>query len=150
MLGGRPVTCSNREVSIFDPPVGQTCGAYLERYASATGGVIQNPGATVDCHFCSLSNADQFLASVNIHYSERWRNFGILFAFIAFNMFLAVSTYWLFRVVNFNSLKIKMRKSKKEAKVRQDAEKAKDRTQNVVAQGAHPGNSGEEKDAGVA
>jgi ATP-binding cassette subfamily G (WHITE) protein 2 (PDR) len=73
MLAGRPVQCGASEVSVFNPPAGQTCGAYLNGFANASGGVIQNPAATSNCEYCALSNADQFLAGVSIYYSERWR-----------------------------------------------------------------------------
>lgn len=148
MLAGRAVTCSDTEVSIFDPPAGQTCGQYLGPYASASGGVVQNAGATSNCQFCSLSNADQFLAGSSIYYGERWRNFGIIFAFIIFNVFIAILSYYLFRVANLSSLKSKLQRSKKGAKAEQGAE-------NVVARGmataareyGHTGNPAGEKDA---
>ncbi|KAH4929005.1 hypothetical protein HBI23_142720 [Parastagonospora nodorum] len=147
MLAGRPVFCSDREISVFDPPSGQTCGAYLQSYASLAGGTIQNPSATANCEYCSLSNSDQFLASVSISYSQRWRNFGILFAFIAFNIFLAVLTYWLFRVANLKNLTGRFHKTKKGAKAKGAAEKAGDGVADVAAQGAHPGAMSGEKDA---
>ncbi|KAH7379502.1 ABC multidrug transporter-like protein [Pyrenochaeta sp. MPI-SDFR-AT-0127] len=123
MLSGRPVTCSDSEVSIFDPPSGQSCGTYLESYASMTGGAIRNPGATSSCEYCALTNADQFLAGSNINYDDRWRNFGILFAFIMFNVFIAIASYYLFRVANLSSLKSKLQKTKKGSKAGQGAEK---------------------------
>jgi ATP-binding cassette subfamily G (WHITE) protein 2 (PDR) len=147
MLAGRQVYCSDREISVFEPPAGQTCGAYLSNYATAAGGVIQNPGATSACEYCSLSNSDQFLASVSISYSDRWRNFGILFAFIAFNIFMAVLTYWLFRVANLKTLTSKFHKTKKGAKAKGTAEKVKEGAENVATQGAHPGERSGEKDA---
>ncbi|KAF1939631.1 hypothetical protein EJ02DRAFT_456735 [Clathrospora elynae] len=147
MLGGRPVTCSAREVSVFDPPAGQTCGAYLNDYANASGGVVQNPGATADCRFCSLSNADQFLAGSSIYYGERWRNFGILFAFIAFNTFIAILSYYLFRVAKLSSLTSKFHKTKGGAKTKQAADKAGAGVAQAAQQGAHPGNRSGEKDA---
>ena len=150
MLAGREVVCSDREISVFDPPNGQTCGTYLRDYASAAGGVIQNPGATSGCEYCSLSNSDQFLASVSISYSDRWRNFGILFAFIAFNIFVAVLTYWLFRVANLKTLSSKFHKTKKGAKAKGVVEKAGEGAANAAAQGAHPGERNGEKDAGTA
>jgi ATP-binding cassette subfamily G (WHITE) protein 2 (PDR) len=134
MLAGRQVYCSDREVSIFQPPAGQTCGAYLRDYASAAGGTVQNPGATSSCEYCSLS------------YSDRWRNFGIIFAFILFNIFIAVLTYWLFRVANLKTLTAKFHKTKKGAKAKGTADKAKDAAANVAAQGAHPGERSGEKD----
>jgi ABC-type multidrug transport system permease subunit len=41
MLHDRPVVCSSTEVSVFDPPSGQTCGAYLANYIATAGGTIQ-------------------------------------------------------------------------------------------------------------
>jgi ABC-type multidrug transport system permease subunit len=140
MLSGRQVICSAQEVSVFDPPAGQTCGAYLADYAAAAGGTIQNPEATTGCNYCSLSNADQFLAGSSIYYGERWRNFGIIFAFIGFNIFLAILTYYLFRVANLKNL---FHKKKGPAKAKEGAEKA-------AQQGGHPGERSGEKDAGTA
>ncbi|OWY47195.1 abc multidrug transporter [Alternaria alternata] len=140
MLSGRQVICSAQEVSVFDPPAGQTCGAYLADYAAAAGGTIQNPEATTSCNYCSLSNADQFLAGSSIYYGERWRNFGIIFAFIGFNIFLAILTYYLFRVANLKNL---FHKKKGPAKAKEGAEKA-------AQQGGHPGERSGEKDTGTA
>jgi ABC-type multidrug transport system ATPase subunit len=150
MLSGREVVCSAREVSVFDPPAGQTCGAYLADYAAAAGGTIQNPDATAGCNYCSLSNADQFLAGSSIYYGERWRNFGILFAFIGFNAFLAVLTYYLFRVANLNSLKNLFHKTKGGAKAKGKADQAKEGAEKVAQQGGHPGERSGENDAGTA
>ena len=38
------------------------------------------------------------LATVNAYYDQRWRNFGILWAFVAFNVVAAVGLYWVARV----------------------------------------------------
>ncbi|KAF1361209.1 hypothetical protein EJ07DRAFT_164771 [Lizonia empirigonia] len=146
MVGGREVVCSSTEVSIFDPPAGQTCGEYLGDFAQVAMGTIQNPDATESCNYCTISNADQYLASVNIYYSERWRNFGILFAFIGFNVFLALLTYWLFRVVNLSKLTAKFHKTKKGAKAKGAADKATDGVGEAAQQGAHPGGRSGEKD----
>jgi len=97
-LSGRQVTCSTNELAIMQPPSGQTCGQYLQSYADTAMGAIYNPSATSDCEFCSVQNADQFLASVAISYSTRWRDYGIGFAYIVFNIFMAVLLYYLFRV----------------------------------------------------
>lgn len=150
MLSGREVVCSDREISVFDPPSGQTCGQYLADYASAAGGVIRNPGALSGCEYCSLSNSDQFLAGASISFDQRWRNFGIIFAFIAFNVFIAVLTYWLFRVANLGSITAKFHRTKKGAKAKGTAKKAGEGAANVATQGAHPGERSGEKDAGTA
>jgi len=98
MLAGRQVQCAQAELSIFPPPAGQTCEQYLGPYAAQAGGTIQNPASTTECQYCSLSVADQFLAGSNIYYSERWRNFGLMWVFVVFQIFVAVFAYWFFRV----------------------------------------------------
>ncbi|USP73527.1 abc multidrug transporter [Curvularia clavata] len=146
MSAGRSVVCSPSEVLTFDPPSGQTCGAYLNPYATTTGGTIQNPDATADCRYCTLSNTDQFLAGSKIYYSQRWRNFGLMFAYIAFNVFLAVLSYYLFRVAKLESIKsvFNKRKGSKKAKG-----KAVEAAEKAASQGAHPGERSGRNDAGV-
>ncbi|KXH25655.1 ABC-2 type transporter [Colletotrichum nymphaeae SA-01] len=112
-LSGRPVTCSATETSVFNPPANQTCGEYLADYLKLAPGQLQNPEATEACRYCSLSNADQYLAGSNIFYDERWRNFGIVWAFIFFNIFIAVISYYLVRVKKWNSGSSKPKKESK-------------------------------------
>ena len=98
MLHARQVECSATETNIFQPPVGQTCSEYLAPYLQQASGKLQNPSARSDCSYCSLSNGDQFLAGVGISWDHRWRDFGLLWAYIGFNIFGAVVLYYLFRV----------------------------------------------------
>lgn len=98
MLHGRQVECTAKETQIFDPPSGQTCGAFLAPLAGQAPGVLQNPEASSDCRYCAYKVADQFLAGSSIYYKDRWRNYGIMWAYIAFNIFVAVLVYYLFRV----------------------------------------------------
>lgn len=102
MLHGRRVDCSSTETSIFSPPAGQTCQQYLAPYLQTAPGTLQNPNDTRDCRYCSLSTADQLLAPSGVVWSERWRNFGIVWAYVIFNIFVAVLTYYLFRVKKWN------------------------------------------------
>jgi len=99
MLHGRPISCSRTETSVFDPPSnGQTCGAYLAPFLTQAPGTLQNPMALSDCRYCGIRNADQFLASVNIQWSDRWRDFGLMWVYIAFNVAGTALLYWFFRV----------------------------------------------------
>lgn len=102
-LHGRQVTCSATETSVFDPPSGQTCGQYLAEYLTQAPGTLQNPDATSQCQYCSISVADQFLVGNGMSWEHRWRNFGIMWAFVIFNVFIAVLTYYLFRVHRWNA-----------------------------------------------
>jgi ATP-binding cassette subfamily G (WHITE) protein 2 (PDR) len=106
-LSGRAVHCAQSELAIFNPPSGQTCGEYLQRYLkNGAPGSLYNPQATSKCEYCPLRNADQFLAGSNISPDQRWRNFGIGWSYIVFNIFAAVLFYYLFRVrkVSINNL----------------------------------------------
>jgi ATP-binding cassette subfamily G (WHITE) protein 2 (PDR) len=97
-LHERAVDCSAEETAIFDAPEGMTCGAYMERYLAAAPGVLQNHGDSSGCRYCPLAVADQYLAESEIYWSDRWRNFGIMWAYILFNVGVAFATYWAFRV----------------------------------------------------
>lgn len=101
------VVCASNEYLKFNPPAGQTCGGYMDRYIAINGGYVENMSATADCSFCALSDTNTFLNAVSSHYSDRWRNFGIMWVFICFNIAAAFFLYWLARVP---------KKSKKAAK----------------------------------
>jgi ATP-binding cassette subfamily G (WHITE) protein 2 (PDR) len=97
-LHGRIIKCSSSELNVFNPPSGQTCGAYMKAYLTQAPGQLLNPAATSQCQYCPLSNADQFLSVSAITWSTRWRNFGIVWVYISFNIFMAVTLYYCFRV----------------------------------------------------
>ncbi|CAK7235581.1 hypothetical protein SBRCBS47491_009341 [Sporothrix bragantina] len=97
-LHGRAVVCSSNEVSVFSPPQGVTCGQYLQPFLQVAPGQLYNPDATTDCQYCSMSSADQYLAQREIFYSQRWRNYGIFWAYFVFNVFGTITTYYIFRV----------------------------------------------------
>lgn len=97
-ISDRDVQCAQDELAIFDAPSGQTCGEYLQRYLQQAPGQLYNPDASTGCEYCPLSNGNQFLAGSRIYWDQRWRNFGIGFAYIGFNIFAAVWLYWFFRV----------------------------------------------------
>ncbi|KAJ5812426.1 hypothetical protein N7474_008727 [Penicillium riverlandense] len=110
---GREVVCSSTELAVFDPPANQTCYEYMVEYMKLAGGQLQNPDATLDCRFCSLTVADQYLAGSEIYWSERWRNFGLIWVYVVFNIFMATVLYYLFRVRKWSLAGIKERFSKK-------------------------------------
>lgn len=100
-VGGRRVECSNRELSVFQPPNGLTCGEYMQLYfwgAGSLGGYLVHPNATEDCQYCLLHETNQFLGILDIRADDRWFNFGIVWIYICFNVFFAVLVYYLFRV----------------------------------------------------
>jgi ABC-type multidrug transport system permease subunit/ABC-type multidrug transport system ATPase subunit len=98
-VGLNDVTCSSLELLQFYPPANTTCENYMTQYMQLAGGSIINPDAIYPeaCQFCSLATTDAYLASVNIFYSERWRNFGLMFVYIVFDVVAALGLYWLAR-----------------------------------------------------
>lgn len=97
-LHSRPVQCDQNEVLVFDTPNTATCGNYLQAYLTQAPGQLLNPAATSQCQYCPLSNADQFLALSSISWDSCWVNFGIVWAYIGFNIVITLTLYYMFRV----------------------------------------------------
>jgi ATP-binding cassette subfamily G (WHITE) protein 2 (PDR) len=91
-------TCLDYELLHFTPPAGQTCGAYMSGFVQMAGGYVANPTATADCAFCTISDTNVFLNAVSAKYEDRWRNFGIMWCYVIFNIAAALFFYWLGRV----------------------------------------------------
>ncbi|KAJ5159716.1 multidrug resistance ABC transporter [Penicillium canariense] len=96
-ISNTKVSCATNEYLHFDPLNG-TCGDYMTTYQSTMGGYIQDERATSDCSYCPISDTNVYLASVSSHYSDVWRNFGIMWVYIVFNIFAACALYWWVRV----------------------------------------------------
>ncbi|SPO07503.1 probable ABC1 transport protein [Cephalotrichum gorgonifer] len=97
-MGGAAVTCDVTEYLVMPPPPGETCGEFLGQFAAQAGGYLLNQSATDQCHYCPMASTDTFLTAVKAEYGDRWRNFGIMWAYIIFNACGALVVYWLVRV----------------------------------------------------
>jgi ABC-type multidrug transport system permease subunit len=92
------VTCADNELLLFQPLNGDTCLQYMQPFIDLNGGYLENENATSDCSFCTVATTNAFLAQINSSYGNRWRNFGIMWAFVIFNVAAALTLYWLVRV----------------------------------------------------
>ncbi|KAL5318885.1 hypothetical protein ACEPPN_013953 [Leptodophora sp. 'Broadleaf-Isolate-01'] len=92
------VVCAGNEYLLMQPPTGSTCGQYLGDYAAGSGGYILNGNATADCQFCPISTTNQYLDSVYVSFDNAWRDFGIMWVYVIFNIFAALGIYWLARM----------------------------------------------------
>ncbi|CAL9734615.1 protein Snq2p [Monosporozyma servazzii] len=110
-LHEKPVVCSKKELSYFQPPNDMTCGNYMEAFLSHATGYIVNPDATSECAYCIYSVGDEYLSHISASYSYLWRNFGIYFAYILFNIVGMVLTYYLFHVKGISFFKLDKIKS---------------------------------------
>lgn len=97
-VGQAPVQCAPNEFLVFNSAENMTCGAYMQPYVEAMGGYLLDSGATGTCEYCQLDNTDQFLSTFSASFNRRWRNFGLLWVYVVFNLVAAVAFYWLFRV----------------------------------------------------
>lgn len=70
----------------------------MQTYISTAGGYLRDSQATEQCDYCQMDSTDQFLLRINANWDTRWRDFGILWVFVAFNIAAAVFLYWLCRV----------------------------------------------------
>lgn len=97
-LTGLSVTCSPREVIHLEPPSGSTCGEYLSSFASAAQGFILNPAASADCQYCPVSTSQPFLDSIRADLAQGWRNFGLVFVYVFFNVAAALAIFYFLRM----------------------------------------------------
>ncbi|KAJ4413752.1 Multidrug resistance protein [Gnomoniopsis sp. IMI 355080] len=93
-LAHASIHCADNEFLHLMPPAGQTCGQYLQEYISQAGGYLVNPADTMNCSFCTTNKTDDVLAGVHVDFGHRWRDLGILFAYILFNAVAAFAFYW--------------------------------------------------------
>lgn len=100
-LAGGNVTCSEHEILQFKPLKGNSCGQYMKPFLDNAGiytGYLLNENSTDMCHYCPIKNADTYLDNASIYYSDRWRNFGIVFAYPIFNVCATFMLYYVLRV----------------------------------------------------
>ncbi|KAF4555052.1 ABC-2 type transporter-like protein 3 [Elsinoe fawcettii] len=98
-LHQREVVCTEGEFNRFMAPMGQTCGEYMSAFFARGGpGYLQN-NATDACAYCAYSVGDQFYQPLGYNFGNRWRDLGILLAFIGSNL---VILFVGGRYLNFN------------------------------------------------
>ncbi|KAE9377302.1 hypothetical protein N431DRAFT_436547 [Stipitochalara longipes BDJ] len=98
-LHGRTVTCTSKELQHFTAPSGQTCGDYMANFFERGGhGYIVN-NVTSACEYCAYKVGDQFYEGLGLSFGNRWRDLGILAAFVGSNLCLL---FLGSRYLNFN------------------------------------------------
>ncbi|GMG24424.1 unnamed protein product [Ambrosiozyma monospora] len=102
LLHDRPVVCSANEMNYLNPTEGLSCGEFLEDYFKSASGYVDNPNDYSNCGVCPYSFGDDYLKTVGMSYSHRWRNIGFFCAYIIFNVFAMLTLYWTFRVKRFS------------------------------------------------
>ncbi|KIY72686.1 pleiotropic drug resistance ABC transporter [Cylindrobasidium torrendii FP15055 ss-10] len=105
-LGRQEIQCADLEYVTLQPPSGMSCGDYMGPFMSFAGGYLRDSDAVEQCSFCPFRSTDQLLESKsNIFYDHRWRNFGLMIVYIAFNVTMVYTLTWLFRIQTSLSLR---------------------------------------------
>ncbi|KAH8727674.1 opaque-specific ABC transporter CDR3 [Phaeosphaeriaceae sp. PMI808] len=97
-MGQAPASCSSTEFQTFFAPANQTCAEYMRDYISMAGGFLRDPKAVNECQYCQMDSTNQFLLRIHSSWDTRWRDFGLLWVYVVFNVAGAIGLYWLFRV----------------------------------------------------
>ena len=101
---GTNLTCDEVELVKFPPPPGMTCGQYLGPYMQALGknggdaGYLVDPTSTSLCKMCAQGKSNTYLIQLRMKYPDAWRNFGLLWVYVVFNIAASLFVYWLARV----------------------------------------------------
>ncbi|PWN52595.1 hypothetical protein IE53DRAFT_405048 [Violaceomyces palustris] len=101
LLHSLPVTCNDADLAKFYAPPGQTCQDYAGEWAESTGGyLVQATTATAtpgqSCGYCQYGVGDQFASVLSSEWASRWRNFGVVTAYVVFQLAAAFFCYWYF------------------------------------------------------
>ncbi|KAL2203403.1 hypothetical protein CC79DRAFT_1279575 [Sarocladium strictum] len=96
-LTGQPVECNEQETARFSAPPGQSCEDYAGDFVKSAGGYLLNTSSD-ECQYCPYSSGDDYLATINIAASDKWRNFGVFLMFCITNWMLVYFFIYTVRV----------------------------------------------------
>lgn len=73
--------------------------SYAQTYLNdVNAGYINNPESiNTLCEYCPYINGNDYLSTYDWDVSNRWRNFGIMLAYLVFNLAVCVGFVQLFR-----------------------------------------------------
>ncbi|ORY85494.1 putative ABC transporter [Protomyces lactucae-debilis] len=92
----KPVRCAASEFARFAPLAGQTCQEYAGSFVQQAAGYLQDPNATDECLYCQYATGDEYAATLLVYWGDRWRNYGIFWAYVIFNILITFVFTWLY------------------------------------------------------
>lgn len=112
VLNNQPVRCSAQEYNRITPPPGQSCAAYLANFVTSLDGPNLGTGYYIDgpngsCDYCQFRIGNDYLRSIELNASNRFRDIGIICIYIVFNVLLCFTLFYFFRVFKLSSFKKK-------------------------------------------
>ncbi|ESZ91641.1 ABC drug exporter AtrF [Sclerotinia borealis F-4128] len=98
-LSNVPVECASNEAAYFNPPSGQSCSSYAGNFLTSAGqGYLTNPDATTNCGYCPYASGEEYMRTLNISPSDKWRYFGIFLGFCISNWALVYFFIYTVRI----------------------------------------------------
>ena len=98
-LSNITVHCTSSETTQFNPPPGQTCAQYASAFVQQAGqGYLTNPDAVSACGYCQYRNGVEFMRTLNVDPSDKWKFCGIFAGFCCSNWALVYFFVWTVRV----------------------------------------------------
>ncbi len=97
-LKNTPIVCAPQEAAYFNPPPGSTCSSYASEFVARTGGYLTNPEATTECGYCQYTSGVDYMATLNVKPSDKWRYFGVFLGFCISNWALVYFFIWTVRI----------------------------------------------------
>ncbi|KAJ1912602.1 ATP-binding cassette transporter snq2 [Mycoemilia scoparia] len=79
------IVCKPEQFYVFQPPSDQTCGDYAADFLKTGPGYLKNPDASSDCQYCPFKVGQEYFVTLDWDFANRYRNFGIMLAFLVFN-----------------------------------------------------------------
>ncbi|EFA76868.1 hypothetical protein PPL_09620 [Heterostelium album PN500] len=90
------VICKPEDLIRFTSPDGQTCEQYTEQFTqNAPGYVVAINNNQTECGYCIYKNGEEYYETLDWHYENRWRNFGILAAYWASSILFILAFVYL-------------------------------------------------------
>ncbi|KAL5600728.1 hypothetical protein FOVSG1_006758 [Fusarium oxysporum f. sp. vasinfectum] len=98
-VSGDPSRLFPAELAVFQHLTDETYVAYMQPYLEqAAPRTLLNPDATTSYSCCPLAYVDQVLARSGMYYDERWRDWGLGFSYIIFNIATVFAFHYLIRL----------------------------------------------------
>ncbi|KAJ2118700.1 ATP-binding cassette transporter snq2 [Coemansia sp. RSA 720] len=92
------MVCKPEELFTFESPSNSTCNEYAGECIKNAVGYMTNPDANSACEYCPYAMGDEYLVTLSWNFTHRWRNFGIMIGFLAFNIAFAMFIIKVYKV----------------------------------------------------
>ncbi|SNX85670.1 probable SNQ2 - ABC transporter involved in multidrug resistance [Melanopsichium pennsylvanicum] len=140
VLNNRPVRCATKELNTIVPPSGQTCQQYLSNFVNSLSGPdlgtgYYEDGANGTCNYCQYRVGNDYLRGIKLNASYRYRDLGIICAYIAFNIMLCFALFYFFRIFKLSNFK-KNKSNKKAQSVQVESKVEQEKPSDAAVAGS--------------